>query len=166
MNSEINRAADLIANADGLLICAGAGMGVDSGLPDFRGDKGLWEAYPALGRAGIEFQNIAKPNAFWAEPVLAWGFYGHRLKLYRETAPHDGFRILKDIAQKLPHGSFVFTSNVDGQFQKAGFLETRVCESHGSIHFMQCMDGCKGNVWPASFFKPEVDEVHCHLRNL
>ena len=33
------RAADLISQADGLIIGAGAGMGVDSGLPDFRGPK-------------------------------------------------------------------------------------------------------------------------------
>jgi NAD-dependent SIR2 family protein deacetylase len=33
----IERAARAISNADALLIGAGAGMGVDSGLPDFRG---------------------------------------------------------------------------------------------------------------------------------
>jgi hypothetical protein len=37
------------SQADGLLITAGAGMGVDSGLPDFRGKNGFWRAYPALG---------------------------------------------------------------------------------------------------------------------
>ncbi len=44
MNKEsdaIKRAADLICNADALLIGAGAGMGVDSGLPDFRGQEGF-----------------------------------------------------------------------------------------------------------------------------
>ena len=49
----IARAADLVRQADALVIAAGAGMGVDSGLPDFRGDTGLWQAYPALGRAGL-----------------------------------------------------------------------------------------------------------------
>jgi NAD-dependent SIR2 family protein deacetylase len=34
--------------ADGLLITAGAGMGVDSGLPDFRCENGFWRAYPSL----------------------------------------------------------------------------------------------------------------------
>ncbi|HDR9032399.1 TPA: RNA polymerase subunit sigma, partial [Burkholderia vietnamiensis] len=38
----IRRAADWIADADGIVIAAGAGMSVDSGLPDFRGTGGLW----------------------------------------------------------------------------------------------------------------------------
>ena len=35
------RAAEAIRNARALVITAGAGMGVDSGLPDFRGDRGF-----------------------------------------------------------------------------------------------------------------------------
>ena len=77
----IVHAASLIANADALIIAAGAGMGVDSGLPDFRGNEGFWKAYPALGKAEIDFTSIASPNAFASAPQLAWGFYGHRLSL-------------------------------------------------------------------------------------
>ena len=36
---QIERAAITIAVADHLLITAGAGMGVDSGLPDYRGPE-------------------------------------------------------------------------------------------------------------------------------
>lgn len=82
------RASRLIAAADGLLITAGAGMGIDSGLPDFRGSQGFWNAYPALGRAGIRFELIARLESFRASPELAWSFSGPRLKLYRETTPH------------------------------------------------------------------------------
>ena len=67
-------AARLIDEADGLVICAGAGMGVDSGLPDFRGPGGFWQAYPALGRARIHFEEIASPAAFRRDPELAWGW--------------------------------------------------------------------------------------------
>jgi NAD-dependent SIR2 family protein deacetylase len=163
--SEIEQAAAMIAEADGLLICAGSGMGMDSGLPDFRGEEGLWEEYPALESAGISFQKIANPNAFRADPSQAWGFYGHRLKLYRETMPHEGFNILRNIAAQLPNGAQVLTSNVDGQFQKAGFSAHQVCEIHGSIHFLQCMGMCDGNIWPATTFKPEVDARQCRLIN-
>ena len=38
-------------------------MGVDSGLPDFRGNEGMWQAYPALGRARLDFTEIANPQA-------------------------------------------------------------------------------------------------------
>lgn len=162
---EFSRCADLIAQADGLLITAGAGLGVDSGLPDFRGSGGLWRAYPALGRARLQFAEIANPAAFRTHPRLAWGFYGHRLRLYRQTTPGPAFGILKSIASQLPAGARNFTSNVDGHFQKAGFDPRHIVECHGSIHHLQCMTGCRGEVWPADDFEPEVDEAACLLLN-
>lgn len=163
MTTDYQRCAELIAQADGLLVTAGAGIGVDSGLPDFRGPQGFWGAYPALGRARIAFEEIANPAAFASQPRLAWGFYGHRLQLYRRTVPHEGFQILRRIGECLPHGAHVFTSNVDGQFQKAGFAEDRVSECHGSIHHLQCLDGCHDGIWPAREFDPEIDEEQCLL---
>ncbi|MDR1854967.1 MAG: NAD-dependent deacetylase [Azoarcus sp.] len=159
----IARAAQLLAEADALIITAGAGMGVDSGLPDFRGEAGLWRAYPALGRARLRFEEIADPRRFVDKPRLAWGFYGHRLNLYRATAPHDGFRILREMAARLPHGAFVFTSNVDGHFQRAGFGEESVVECHGSIHWLQCLRPCDDAIWPATAFQPEINEDRCEL---
>ncbi len=85
MNDLYQRCAELISSSSGLLITAGAGMGVDSGLPDFRGNSGFWKHYPALGKLRMNFTDIANPAAFRDNPRLAWGFYGHRLKLYRDT---------------------------------------------------------------------------------
>lgn len=158
MQARFARCARLIAQADGMLITAGAGLGVDSGLPDFRGNEGMWHAYPALGRARMGFSDIACPDAFRQHPRLAWGFYGHRLAMYRATEPGPAFQILKLIASGLPDGAFVFTSNVDGHFQKAGFDPTRVMECHGSIHHLQCMDGCMNDVWTAEALVPNVDD--------
>jgi NAD-dependent SIR2 family protein deacetylase len=155
--------AGLLKNADGLILTAGAGMGVDSGLPDFRGPEGFWGAYPALGRARIHFEEIANPRAFHEDPRLAWGFYGHRLNLYRRTDPHAGFALLHRLAGRFPHGIFIFTSNVDGQFQKAGFSEEGIVECHGSIHFLQCLEGCREALWSAGNFNPVVDEESCRL---
>ncbi|WP_028105009.1 SIR2 family NAD-dependent protein deacylase [Pseudoduganella violaceinigra] len=159
------RAAELLAQSDGLVIAAGAGIGVDSGLPDFRGNEGFWKAYPALGRARIEFTSIASPRTFHEDPALAWGFYGHRLALYRDTVPHEGFALLKAWGEALDHGCFVFTSNVDGQFQKAGFDGGAIHECHGSIHHLQCLEPCCGRIWPADDFAPDVDADRCRLRN-
>ena len=61
----------MISQADGLLITAGAGMGIDSGLPDFRGDHGFWKAYPALGNLGMRFYEVANPKAFESMPEVA-----------------------------------------------------------------------------------------------
>lgn len=159
------QAARLIDEADSLIIAAGAGMGVDSGLPDFRGTQGFWQAYPALGKSGIRFERIASPDTFCADPMLAWGFYGHRLALYRATTPHEGFRILREIGEAMPHNAFVFTSNVDGQFQRAGFADDRIEECHGSIHYMQCLTPCCSGTWTASGFEPVTNDETCRLLN-
>ena len=159
----ISKACAAIRQAEGLLIMAGAGLGVDSGLPDFRGQAGFWKAYPALAKSGINFQDIACPSVFQRNPYQAWGFYGHRLQLYRQTVPHGGFQILKRIGELLRKRYFVVTSNVDGQFQAAGFQPERVYEVHGSIHHLQCLNSCRQIVWPADDFNPVVDEVRCEL---
>src|SRR6202022_2076740 len=100
-------AADALKSADALLIGAGAGMGVDSGLPDFRGPEGFWRAYPPYGKLGLRFEELANPEWFATDPPLAWGFYGHRLILYRQTRPHEGFAILRRWADRMPDGGFV-----------------------------------------------------------
>src|SRR5437763_454928 len=92
-DATIRRAALAVSSADALLFTAGAGMGVDSGLPDFRGDRGFWKAYPAFERLGLSFVDQANPQWFLDDPTLAWGFYGHRLTLYRATEPHPGFSL-------------------------------------------------------------------------
>jgi NAD-dependent SIR2 family protein deacetylase len=138
--SKLHQAARIIDQADALFIAAGAGMGVDSGLPDFRGDQGFWHAYPPFQKLGLNFIDLADPSWFSRDPELAWGFYGHRLHLYRDTVPHTGFERLRSWGQAKEAGYFVFTSNVDGQFQVAGFDDDRVVECHGSIHHLQCLD--------------------------
>ncbi|MBA4215877.1 MAG: NAD-dependent deacetylase [Proteobacteria bacterium] len=160
----LDAAAELIAQADALVIAAGAGLGVDSGLPDFRGREGFWRAYPALGRAGLDFTQVASPLTFERDPELAWGFYGHRLALYRRTVPHAGFALLRQWADRKLHGGAVFTSNVDGQFQRAGFKDLPLHECHGSLHWLQCLEGCGQPPWPAEALQPEVDEDACRWR--
>jgi NAD-dependent SIR2 family protein deacetylase len=162
-HTAIERAACLIEDADALIVAAGAGMGVDSGLPDFRGKDGFWNAYPALRETGIDFYKIASPSAFRSMPEYAWGFYGHRLALYRNTIPHQGFELLKRWGERMPHGYSVFTSNVDGQFQKAGFDPASVHECHGSILHLQCIEPCGDSIWDASDFRPDIDERECRL---
>jgi len=153
----LRRAADAARDADALLIGAGAGMGVDSGLPDFRGNQGFWRAYPVYAKLGLDFASMANPRWFTKDPAFAWGFYGHRLELYRKTVPHAGFALLRKWAEGMKHGAFVFTSNVDGQFQKAGFSDDRIAEIHGSIHFVQCAMGCSG-IAPADPYRFDLDE--------
>lgn len=140
-------AAGAVKKAKAVVITAGAGMGVDSGLPDFRGDKGFWNAYPMYERLGISFVEAANPIHFAMDPAFGWGFYGHRAALYRDISPHAGFQLLLEWINSLRLDYFVATSNVDGHFQKAGF-EERIYEVHGSINYLQCLTPCGDDIWP------------------
>jgi NAD-dependent SIR2 family protein deacetylase len=157
MQSAIAAARTAMESANSLFILAGAGMGVDSGLPDFRGDQGFWRAYPALAERRISFAEMANPRWFDEDPRLAWAFYGHRLDLYRRTQPHAGFALLRQEIARRNLDFFIFTSNVDGQFQKAGFASANIAECHGSLHHFQCRDNCRNAIWPAPDPGPEVD---------
>jgi NAD-dependent SIR2 family protein deacetylase len=154
VSAALDRAADLVATADAVLVCAGAGMGVDSGLPDFRGDTGFWRAYPPYERLGLRFTDLANPEHFATDPHFAWGFYGHRRALYRSTTPHAGFATILGWGKE----TRVFTSNVDGQFQRAGFAAAQVAEVHGSIHHLQCQHPCEWTIWAAPEWDVEIDE--------
>jgi NAD-dependent SIR2 family protein deacetylase len=148
---QVAAAAEVLADAGAVIATAGAGIGVDSGLPDFRGDEGFWRAYPPYARVGLSFVQLASPALFHRDPELAWGFYGHRRALYRRTRPHDGFAVLRELA------GFVFTSNVDGQFQTAGFDPATVVECHGTLWWEQCLDGCGTAPFPAADTDVAVD---------
>jgi NAD-dependent SIR2 family protein deacetylase len=156
--ARITSAAATIRRAEAIYITAGAGMGVDSGLPDFRGREGFWKEYPPLQERGLSLSDMARPDWFEDDVTFAWGFYGHRLNLYRQTVPHQGFQILKRWAETRRHGSFVYTSNVDGAFQKAGFGHN-VLECHGSIHHLQPLIPRAGSelIDSGGFELPEVD---------
>lgn len=141
------RAAAAVRDAKVLVITSGAGMGVDSGLPDFRGDHGFWNAYPMYRHLGLSFVQAANPEHFERDPEFGWGFYGHRTNLYRQTVPHRGFQLLREWLDRYGLEFFVITSNVDGQFQKAGFPEESLLEVHGSIHHLQCLTPCGNDIW-------------------
>lgn len=162
---QVRRALELLKRSDAVVVAAGAGTGVDSGLKVFQGSEGFWKAYPALGRAGIGFTQIASPQAFRDMPERAWGFYGHRLALYRKTRPHQGVKVLGKWGAKNGRELAIYTSNEDGQFQAAGYSENQIVECRGSVHWLQCLDGCSQDVWPADDFVPEVDDEEGVLLN-
>lgn len=156
----MQQAVAWLREADGLLVTAGPGMGVDSGLPDFRGNAGLWRVYSAIVKAK-GFQSIANPRALELEPELAWGFYGHCLRLYREFECHPSFAVLKGWGEHAERGVFVFTNNVDGQFQRVRFPEDGIEECHDSIHYLQSTQPCSSHIEAAPDFTLQVDQRAC-----
>lgn len=66
-----------LATAEALIVTAGAGLGVDSGLPDFRGPEGFWRAYPAAAEEfldEIRDRNtvVIELGAGTAVPTVRW----------------------------------------------------------------------------------------------
>ena len=53
--------------------------------------------------------------------------------------------------------AFVFTSNVDGHFQRAGFAPERIVEVHGSFDGMQCTSECGVGIFPGGSVEVEID---------
>jgi NAD-dependent SIR2 family protein deacetylase len=163
LNPDIARAAKAIADADVIIVGAGAGMGVDSGMPDFRSADGFWGNYPLLNGKRLDVLSMCNPDWFRNDPAFAWGFYGHRLNMYRDTPPHAGFEVLAHWVAQSRRGGFVYTSNIDSHFQKSGFHPSRIFEVHGSLQWLQCMDNCGIGLFTSDGLKIEVDEA-LHVR--
>jgi NAD-dependent SIR2 family protein deacetylase len=77
--------------------------------------------------------------------------------LYRELEPHDGFAILRRWLSSMPRGGFVYTSNVDGHFQRAGFDPGQVYEVHGTLAGLQCLNDCGAGVFASEAYTLSID---------
>ena len=120
------RAAAELRRAGALVVTAGAGMGVDSGLPDFRGDQGFWKAYPPYERLGLSFVDAANPAHFERDPHSAGASTATAEPLPLDRAARGLRASCSAGPSALGLAAFVVTSNVDGQFQRAGFPGDRV----------------------------------------
>mmetsp|Transcript_66793 Transcript_66793/g.186363 ORF Transcript_66793/g.186363 Transcript_66793/m.186363 type:complete len:378 (-) Transcript_66793:105-1238(-) len=134
VDTGLARAAEAILGCDALLFTAGAGMGVDSGLPDFRGTTGLWSDRDVA----MTYEEMSNDKWFFEDPAFAWGVNYTQIEMYRTTAAHDGYATLLKWATTLGKSWFVFTSNIDGMFEKAGFAAEKVVACHGDMHHLQC----------------------------
>jgi len=133
----IKKCAQQIITSDAILILAGAGLSVESGMPSYLSNSdSFWESFPPFKKKNMTFYDVSNPAFFLNDPHLAWGFYGERLMLANRTIPHEGYDILKKWAET-KNNYFVYTSNIDGHFLKANFPDNRIVEAHGSIHHVQ-----------------------------
>lgn len=123
--------------ADGVTrvaVLTGAGISTDSGIPDYRGPRGVWTRDPSLVDAFTY-------DAFMSDPELRarfWQTYLGHAAWHAE--PNAGHRALAD----LEHSGVavrVLTQNVDGLHQRAGSTARKVLELHGSVHEVVCT-GC------------------------
>ena len=132
---DIVRLAELIRAADSVVALTGAGVSVPSGIPDFRSPRtGLWER--------VDPMEVAHIDAFRADPVRFWRFYGERfatLGAKRPNAAHDALAAL----ERADLLDAVITQNVDMLHRRAG--SGALVEIHGSIASCSCLS-CPGSV--------------------
>jgi NAD-dependent deacetylase len=138
------RLAELIRGARSVVALTGAGISVPSGIPDFRTPRtGLWER--------VNPMEVAHIDAFRADPVRFWRFYGERFATLGEKQPSGAHAALVELeARGLLDG--VVTQNIDMLHRKAGTRE--LVEVHGSIATCSCPQ-CGGRV--------ELEEVRSRL---
>lgn len=131
MNAEIAAAARTLAAARRVLVCTGAGISQESGIPTFRdAQEGLW--------ARFDPQQLATEAGFRAAPGRVWGWYAYRRARILACQPNAGHRALVDLESVFPE-LVVVTQNIDGLHARAGSRD--VVELHGSIHRYRCLDG-------------------------
>lgn len=146
LDENVLRAAEALLGADALLVCTGAGMGVDAGVPDFRGTEALFSQF----KHSMSYTQMSNAEHFTTDPAFAWGVNCTQLDIYRNASPHDGFEILLKWVAALGKPWFCFTSNIDGMLQKAGFPDRQVVACHGDLRYLQCSNGrCSGASRPA-----------------
>lgn len=131
----IERTADVLAKARHGVALTGAGISVESGIPPFRGQGGLWEK--------LDPMKVAHIDAFLDDPKRVWNVLIKDLKTILDTArPNPGHTGLVDL-ERLGILKTVITQNVDGLHQMAG--STDVIEFHGNFARQRCLD-CSGSV--------------------
>ena len=137
-----------------MLVIAGAGCSSECGLPTYRGEGGVWRDTKVLERLNVTVEHISSPSWFQKDSAQAWGVYSDKIKLYRESVPHKGYTLLREALEKLNKDFFVFSSNVDNMFVKAGFQEEKIFEAHGSFSSLQCSVPCDKHTWKLNELPP------------
>ncbi len=131
--SAIETVREWIREAGSVAALTGAGISTDSGIPDFRGPKGLWTKDPSA-------EKMATLDAYVSDPDVRKRSWKWRLETQQnKREPNDGHRALVDL-ERAGHLDTLVTQNVDGLHQIAGSDPARVVEIHGTIQEVQCLD--------------------------
>ena len=124
----IQRAAQDILNSKKTIAFTGAGISVESGIPDFRSAGGLWEKFDP--------EEYAHIHSFYADPAKVWLMLKEMFTLVMTAKPNPAHLGLAEL-ERMGLLSTVITQNVDGLHQAAG--NTNVIEFHGSHRTLSCL---------------------------
>ncbi|MHA1361516.1 MAG: SIR2 family NAD-dependent protein deacylase [Candidatus Freyarchaeota archaeon] len=130
-SEEILGVARLIKESKKVVVLTGAGISVESGIPDFRGPDGLWKKFDP-NKVGTITSFLSNPEDWWKmalelAPVLF------------NAEPNPGHIALAEL-EKMGKVQAIITQNIDGLHQKAG--SKNVIEVHGNVRSATCLQ-CK-----------------------
>ena len=143
---QIRSAARYLQEADYVLIGAGAGLSTAAGLTysgkrfqdnfkEFIEKYGMQDMYSA---GFYPFGTEEERWAYWCRHSYVNRIEPPAMPLYEQL-----FAMVKD------KDYFVLTTNVDHQFQKAGFQDERIFATQGDYGLIQCMKGCHPKTYDA-----------------
>ena len=126
--AEINRAAKILSQSRRNVALTGAGISVESGIPDFRGAGGLWQRYDVM-----EYGTI---SAFRSDPEKVWKMLADMEAVVGKARPNAAHKALGRL-ERLGLLEAVITQNIDNLHQEGGM--TNVIEFHGNSKTLICL---------------------------
>jgi NAD-dependent deacetylase len=115
-----------------IAVLTGAGISTDSGVPDFRGPRGVWTLNP-------EAEKQATFRNYVSDPEVRRRSWQNRLAHPAWTAQPNAAHLA---LARLADGGIetqVIIQNIDGLHQQAGMPLDRVMELHGTIYGVVCV---------------------------
>jgi NAD-dependent deacetylase len=140
--------AGLIIDAKKIVVFSGAGISTESGIPDFRGPKGIWSRFDPDDFTYQKF--VSSPESRRKQ----WQMLGEG-HLNTLAEPNPAHYAIAEL-YKLGRLDCVITQNVDNLHQKAGVPAEMVFELHGNAQRAVCLS-C-GQQYPFEQIKLRLDK--------
>ena len=151
-DSSLERARELIDASGRIVVLTGAGISTESGIPDFRGPKGVWTKNP-------EAEKMATIQHYMADGELRERSWRSKLdSAARRAKPNAGHRALVALERRGKLHTLV-TQNVDGLHQDAGTNPEKVLEIHGTMREVMCMSCGDGAAMEVAFERVRAGEA-------
>ena len=129
--SKINQLQEIIDSSDNIVFFGGAGVSTESGIPDFRSERGIFKS---LEKYGDTPENLVSHSYYMDHTEEFFNYYKENL-VFNDAEPNPAHLKLAEL-EKTGKLKAVITQNIDGLHQKAG--SKNVLELHGSIHRNFC----------------------------
>jgi len=154
LEKSIEEAAHIVRDARHVVVLVGAGLSVESGIPPFRGQGGLWDKYGEPDMRGYQ-RFLEDPKKWWTDRLASPAYQELivALSLAKTNPGHKALREMEDLGF-LKH---IITQNIDNLHQQAG--SRNITEIHGNCTKLRCAN-CNTR-WPLAEFPIEELPAEC-----